>query len=93
LNLREWFSVNGAIPDLQQVVIIQDGDERVGLAVDSVIGEHQTVIKNLGRVYRDAEGVAGATILGDGSVSLILDVSRIIGLVKSAEKAEIASRH
>jgi len=41
--------------------------------VDYVIGEHQTVIKSLGKVYRDVAGISGATILGDGSVALILD--------------------
>jgi len=45
--------------------------------VDSVIGEHQTVIKTLGRVYKDIDGISGATILGDGTVALILDISRL----------------
>jgi two-component system chemotaxis sensor kinase CheA len=43
-----------------------------------VIGEHQTVIKSLGRVYRDAEGISGATIRGDGTLALILDVPRLV---------------
>ena len=45
--------------------------------VDQVIGDYQTVIKPLGRLYRDIEGVSGATILGDGTVALILDVNRL----------------
>jgi two-component system chemotaxis sensor kinase CheA len=46
--------------------------------VDNVIGEHQTVIKNLGAMYRNVEGISGATIQGDGTVALILDVPRLI---------------
>jgi two-component system chemotaxis sensor kinase CheA len=48
------------------------------LIVDKVVGDHQTVIKNLGRMYRAAEGVSGATILGDGSVALILDIGDLV---------------
>jgi chemotaxis protein histidine kinase CheA len=51
--------------------------------VDSVIGQHQTVIKTLGNFYKHVKGISGATILGDGSVALILDVVR---LMDAAEK-------
>jgi two-component system chemotaxis sensor kinase CheA len=61
---------------------------RVGFAVDSVIGQHQTVIKSLGSYYRDVEGISGATILGDGTVALILDVPK---LVQKAEWDETES--
>ena len=46
--------------------------------VDQVIGEHQTVIKPLGRFYRDVEEVSGATILGDGNIALIIDIAKLI---------------
>lgn len=45
--------------------------------MDQVIGEHQAVIKSLGRAYKNAEGVSGATILGNGTVALILDVPQL----------------
>ena len=51
--------------------------------VDQVIGEHQTVIKSLGRAYRNVEGISGATILGDGSVALILDVPKLVQSVEA----------
>ncbi|MCK7509100.1 MAG: chemotaxis protein CheW [Desulfobacterales bacterium] len=51
---------------------------RVGFVVDKVIGEHQTVIKNLGHLFKATNGVSGATILGDGSVALILDIHKLI---------------
>jgi two-component system chemotaxis sensor kinase CheA len=58
---------------------------RVGFVVDHMVGGHQTVIKSLGRMYKNIEGLSGATILGDGSVALILDVPK---LIQSAEREE-----
>jgi hypothetical protein len=52
----------------------------VGFVVDDVIGSHQTVIKNLGRYYQNVEGVSGATILGDGTVALILDTPKLVAM-------------
>ncbi len=82
LSLRELFNIEGDHPELEQVVITGANTRKVGFGVDRIIGQHQTVIKALGRVYKDIEGVSGATILGDGTVALILDVNR---LVQSAE--------
>ena len=77
IRLRESFDIRGARPDIEQIVITEVERNRIGLVVDNVIGEHQTVIKTLGRAYRDVEGVSGATILGDGTVALIMDVARL----------------
>ncbi|WP_238565742.1 chemotaxis protein CheA [Spirochaeta lutea] len=85
LDLRDVLEVPGDSPVLQQVVVVHSGDQKVGVIVDTVIGDHQTVVKNLGRLYRDAEGVSGATILGDGSVALILDVKRLVRLAGQIE--------
>ena len=87
IRLRERFAINGGRPEREQVVIAVVGDLRVGFAVDSVIGEHQTVIKSLSRVYKNVRGISGATILGNGSVALILDMPRII------EDAELDERN
>lgn len=76
--LRKRFHMEGSPPAIQQVVICKVDGKSVGLLVDKVIGEHQTVIKSLGRMYQQVDGVAGATILGDGSVALILDIPSII---------------
>jgi two-component system chemotaxis sensor kinase CheA len=78
MRLREEFGINGAAPPIEQVVITQTRMGRVGLSVDAVIGEYQTVIKGLGRLYMDTKGVSGATILGDGTVALILDVNELL---------------
>lgn len=62
------------------VVIVGVGDKKIGLLVDSLIGEEDIVIKPLRDKYTNTPGVAGATFLGDGTVSLILDVSQLIEL-------------
>ncbi|TYL47592.1 chemotaxis protein CheA [Marinomonas sp. IMCC 4694] len=78
LILREWFEAPGERPAIEQIVIVHVGNEQFGLCVDEVVGQYQTVVKRLGRVYEDAVGFSGATILGDGSVAMILDPSSLI---------------
>ncbi len=60
-----------------QILIAQTAAGHFGFVVDEVIGDHKTVIKQLGPLYRHVEGVSGATILGDGSIALILDADRL----------------
>ena len=72
------FQVEGDPPAIEQVVITESNGELVGLGVDRLVGQNQTVIKNLSKVYKNVEGLSGATILGDGSVALILDVVQLI---------------
>lgn len=83
LMLREWFEVAEPRPIFEQIVITQIGEERFGFCVDEVIGQYQTVIKRLGKIYQGAKEFSGATILGDGSVAMILDPAALI---------EVASR-
>jgi two-component system, chemotaxis family, sensor kinase CheA len=78
IYLREFFETGGKRPDIEQVVITDLAGSRVGFVVDKVIGQHQTVIKNLGSMFKATEGISGATILGDGSVALILDINRLM---------------
>ena len=77
VDLRSYFEIPGETPDIAQIVIANSQDSRVGFVVDTVIGDYQTVIKPLGRMYKDVSGISGATILGDGTVALILDVNRL----------------
>jgi len=78
IPLRQKFTIEGELPAIEQVVVTHIDNQKVGFVVDKVIGEHQTVIKSLGRMYRDVEGISGATILGDGSVALILDIPQLV---------------
>jgi len=82
IPLRDRLSVPGVPPEIQQIVIARVDGNRIGLVVDAVIGEHQAVIKSLGTVFRNVKGVSGATILGDGTVALILDVGALVAIEK-----------
>jgi len=62
------------------VVVVGTGEKRIGLLVDSLIGEEDVVIKPLRDHYTNAPGIAGANITGDGTVSLIIDVSQLLDL-------------
>ena len=75
IPLRQEFSLESEAPEVEQIVITYRNGLRIGFVVDEVIGQHQSVIKTLGRVYKDFDGFSGATILGDGSVALILDIN------------------
>jgi two-component system chemotaxis sensor kinase CheA len=88
INMREWFSMKGSDREIEQIVITRKGDQKIGFLVDYVVGEHQTVIKSLGRAYRNTDGVSGATILGDGSVALILDIPRLVRVAERAADEE-----
>ena len=85
LRLRELFRT-GTKPDVhQKVVVISTGTERVGLVVDQIIGDHQTVIKSMSKLHHDVAQFSGATILGDGSVALILDVVHLVAAGQQRE--------
>ena len=78
LRLRELFKVEGQPPAIEQIVISLVKGQRVGFVVDTVIGEHKTVIKSLGRTYHSVPEFSGASILGDGSIAIILDAARLL---------------
>jgi two-component system chemotaxis sensor kinase CheA len=77
IRLREHFNIRSSRPEIEQIMIVQTEQGRYGFVVDQVLGNCQTVIKNLGRFYRHVQLVSGATILGDGTVALILDPERL----------------
>ena len=68
------------VPSQGLVVIVESEGKKCGLLVDTILGQSQVVIKNLEKNYRKVEGIAGATILGDGQVALILDVHGLVRL-------------
>jgi two-component system chemotaxis sensor kinase CheA len=90
MRLRDIFSLPEPRPALEQAVVVNVADTRVGLAVDQVIGNHQTVVKSLGALYRKTDCIAGATITGDGNVALILDLAGILRSARNDEAAIIA---
>jgi len=78
IRLREHFAILEERPELEQIMVVETGEGRFGFVVDRVLGNCQTVIKSLGRVYRHVQAVSGATILGNGQVALILDPERLV---------------
>jgi two-component system chemotaxis sensor kinase CheA len=77
LRLRDQFEVSDAAPPFERVMLVDTQEGRFGLVVDGVLGNCQTMIKSLGRVYRHVQTISGATILGNGTVALILDPERL----------------
>jgi len=77
LRLREYFNAVGQRPEREQIMVVETESGRFGFAVDEVLGDCQTVIKSLSRFCRNVRVVSGATILGNGSVALILDPERL----------------
>jgi two-component system chemotaxis sensor kinase CheA len=78
LRLGELFEAATPPDPHQKIVIVSSGEARIGLVVDQIIGNHQTVIKSLSKLHADVEAFSGATILGDGTVALIFDVPHLI---------------
>ena len=76
----------------RSLILVRDGmNNRVGLIVDRLLGEHQTVIKPLGKVFQQIRGLAGSTILGSGEVALILDVPALLAQATSRLSARTAA--
>jgi two-component system chemotaxis sensor kinase CheA len=90
IDLRPLFEMNGEVPEIEKIVIVEHEDQRVGFVVDRVLGTHQTVLQPLGRFFRSVTVASGATIMGDGGVALILDVNSVIELAnQQARRAPV----
>lgn len=85
LRLRDLFEVEGATCRRENIVVVQYAGHKAGLVVDNLLGEYQTVIKPLGKVFGSARGFGGFTIMGSGEVALILDVPRLMQQVNNRE--------
>ena len=92
VELHRLFDVSDAKTDPTEgiVVILQSAGRRYALLVDQLIGQHQVVVKNLESNYRKVPGISAATILGDGSVALIIDVSALQALNRNKRMAGAA---
>ena len=76
-------------PQRRSLVVVRDGGVRIGLVVDRLLGEHQTVIKPLAGIFQHLKALAGSTILGSGDVALVLDMQ---GLMAAALQAHPGAR-
>lgn len=91
VSLREHFEVAGAGARRENVVVVQYAGQKAGLVVDELMGEFQTVIKPLGKIFSNLRGISGSTILGSGEVALILDVPSLMQQAVIREKQLAAS--
>ncbi|AWG42933.1 chemotaxis protein CheA [Candidatus Borreliella tachyglossi] len=82
IRLREFFEISNEQNDNEHVVVVNTNSGKIGIVVDEVLGQHQTVIKALGKIYSKVEGVSGATILGDGSLALVIDIDTITKMIR-----------
>lgn len=89
MDLREWFGLPGQrrLPQDAIVVIVESEGRKLAMQIDELVGQQQVVIKSLEANYRRVRGVSGATILGDGRVSLIIDVGAIVRLSSQSAAA------
>jgi two-component system chemotaxis sensor kinase CheA len=90
LRLREIMTASGMPDRHQKTIIISTGETHVGLVADQIIGNHQTVIKSLSKLHSDVTIFSGATILGDGTAALILDVAQLVALAQSKVEKHIS---
>jgi len=89
IRLREIFETEGEVPARESIVVVQFSGRRAGIVVDQLMGEFQTVIKPLGRMFAHLRGIGGSTILGSGEVALILDVAALVHNVTRAEEERL----
>ncbi len=78
LRLRKVFGIDGTPPPRESIVVVRQGAQRCGIVVDQLLGEWQTVIKPLSKVFSGVKGISGSSILGSGDVALILDVASLL---------------
>ncbi|MDT8905975.1 chemotaxis protein CheA [Pseudomonas prosekii] len=83
--LRDHFNHEGPAARRQNVVVVRYADLKAGLVVDDLLGEFQTVIKPLGKLFGALRGISGSTILGSGAVALIVDVPALLTQIAQIE--------
>jgi two-component system chemotaxis sensor kinase CheA len=87
IRLRDLFEIPGEPTARQNIVVVKYVGQRVGLLVDQLVGEAQTVIKPLSRMFEQVRGITGSSILGTGEVALILDVPGLMQGIQPASEA------
>ena len=85
VHLRDHFNHEGPAARRQNVVVVRNAEHKAGLVVDDLLGEFQTVIKPLGKLFGALRGISGSTILGSGAVALILDVPVLLNQIVQLE--------
>jgi two-component system chemotaxis sensor kinase CheA len=84
--LRRVFGIPGPAPLVQRVIVVRYERACAGLVVDAIEGQRQTVIRPLGRLFRDVPGISGSTLRTDGRVALVIDVARLLRSARRPQK-------
>ena len=87
VRLRTLYSVESSLPERVSIVVVNSTRGQYGIEVEVLLGQNQTVIKPLGRLFKTLRGISGSSILGNGEVALILDVNSLAELTTSAPSA------
>jgi len=91
VRLRTLYSVESSLPDRVSIVVVNSPRGKYGIEVEVLLGQNQTVIKPLGRLFKTLRGISGSSILGSGEVALILDVGSLAELVTGSEPSQAVS--
>jgi two-component system chemotaxis sensor kinase CheA len=91
IRLREQFGIAGKPAARQNIVVVKHAGSRFGIVVDALLGEVQTVIKPLAKVFAQVQGISGSSILGSGDVALILDVPALLAQSRSSRVVDLVS--
>lgn len=91
VRLREMFEIDDAGGKRENIVVVNYAGRKIGLVVDELMGEFQTVIKPLSNIFRHIKGIGGSTILGTGEVALILDVQSLVAMLTSGQNERMTA--
>lgn len=88
LNLRDYLDINCFVTKRENIVIVKYAEQTMGIIVNELHGEYQTVIKPLGVIFEKVRGIGGATILGSGEVALILDIPMLMQCITNPKSVQ-----
>jgi len=78
VHLRDIFKIKAEIPEKEKIIVIQKQTQRFAIIADSIIGSYQAVLKPVGDVFRKQKFIAGASVMGDGNLAIMLDTSKLL---------------
>lgn len=78
VELNSLFYSMDTLMDTSKIIMVRSGDKHVGIVVDQIVGEFQIVVKPLGKFLRKVDMISGASVMGDGSLSLVIDTTRLV---------------
>ena len=90
VKLNKLFNIESKYTDIKDgmLIVVQSGNAKVAIFIDEFLHQHQVVVKPLDKNFRTVEGIGAATVRGDGSIGLILD---IMGIIEAQKKLELGS--